>query len=381
MTVVTKRSELRLAHRTTLIEASGIRRMFELSAQLEDPVNFSIGQAHFDTPDPIKEAAIRAIRDGKNGYTVTQGLPELNRALRERIEARDGRDPGDGLITAGVSGGLMLAFMALLDPEDELLVPDPYFVMYNHLASMVGAKAVTYDLYPDWKIREEALEAAVTPKTRAILLNSPHNPTGHVASVEELDAVARVADRHGLLVISDEIYESFVYDAPYTSVGSRFDQVLILGGFSKSYGAAGWRLGFAFGSPNLIDAMRTLQQFSFVCAPTPLQHAALAAIDYRPDEHVAKYCAKRDRLVAGLKDHFDCVSPGGSFYAFPSLPAGVSGARFVESAFDEQMLIVPGSAFSARDTHFRISFAVTDEVLERGIEILCGMASNGSKGV
>jgi aspartate/methionine/tyrosine aminotransferase len=359
-----------LADRTKRVKPSGIRRIFELAASLDDPIDFSIGQPDFDVPEAVKDAAIRAIREGSSKYTVTQGLPELNAKVQALVAARHGFAPGASLITAGVSGGLLLAYLTLLDPGDEILIPDPHFVMYRVLADMVGAKAVSYDTHPDFRLRREALEAKVTPRTRALLLNSPSNPTGRVLTDPELREAAAFAREHGLVVISDEIYDAFVYGVPFHSVCEHYEQTLVLSGFSKTLGMPGWRIGYAVGPAEILDAMKTFQQFTFVCANVIAQHAALHALDVDLSPLVAGYAAKRDRVAEALAPHYELVVPEGSFYAYPALPEGVSGAEFSRQALAEQLLVVPGTAFSARDTHFRISFATSDATLDRGLAAL-----------
>ncbi|GJM22390.1 MAG: aminotransferase [Planctomycetota bacterium] len=371
-----------LSHRADRIEASGIRRIFELVSSMEDPINLSIGQAHFDVPDAVKEAAIEAIREGFNRYTVTQGLPELNDAVLARLHERYGYQGRESLITSGVSGGLMLGFMGLLDPGDRVLLPDPYFTMYPVLAGMVSAEVDTYDCYPGTPLTEELLEAQLHPKTRLILINSPSNPTGRTLTAPELRAVGAVAERHDLIVMSDEIYDDFVYDGPFESAAKYIEpeRLLLLGGFSKTYGMPGWRMGWAAGPVALIDAMRKMQQFSFVCAPSIAQKACLVALQTSMDHEIESYRRKREMLMAGLSEHYEIACPGGSFYMFPALPAGVGGAAFSERALERNLLIVPGKAFSARDTHFRLSFAAEDAVLERGIVALRELAESFREG-
>jgi aspartate aminotransferase/aminotransferase len=356
------------------IEASGVRRMFELVSSMEDPINLSIGQPDFDAPPAVKEAAIRAIREGRNKYTVTQGLPELNGRILARLAARDGRSAESSIVTAGVSGGLVLAFLVLLEAGDEVALPDPGFVLYRHLARVAGATPRFYDLYPDFRIDVERIEAQLTPRTKVLLVNTPHNPTGAVVSEAEARALAALVERRGLFLVADEIYEAFVYDAPFRSVGAFTDRALLLGGFSKTYGIPGWRLGWAAGPHAVVDAMRTLQQFTFVCAPSIAQHAALAALDLDMRPWIEAYRSKRDRVVEGLRGACRLVPPGGSFYAFPELPEGASEAEFVRRALERRLLIVPGSAFSARATHFRISFAAPDEALTRGLDVIRSIA-------
>jgi aspartate/methionine/tyrosine aminotransferase len=372
-------SPVRLASRMSFLEASGIRKMFELVATMEDPINLSIGQPDFDAPAAVKEAAIRAIREGKNKYTVTQGLPELNERIVARLAARDGRRPENSIVTAGVSGALVLSFLVLLDPGDEILLPDPGFVLYRHLARVAGAEPKFYDLYPDFRLDAARLEPLLTPRTKVVVLNTPHNPTGGVYGEADLREVAALAERRGLFLIADEIYEAFVYDGPFRSVGAHTDRALLLGGFSKTYGIPGWRLGWAAGPHAVVDAMRTLQQFSFVCAPSIAQHAALAALDLDVRPWIDAYRRKRDLVVEGLRGAYRLTAPGGSFYAFPSVPDGIAEADFVQRALDRKLLIVPGSSFSARATHFRISFAAPDDELRRGIEVLRSLATSPAR--
>ncbi len=371
-----------ISRRASGVEASGIRRMFELVSSMEDPINLSIGQAHFDVPEPVKAAAVGAIRDDVSRYTVTQGLPELNDAVLARLAERHGYTGDESLITCGVSGGLMLGFMGLLDPGDEILVPDPYFTMYPVLASMCSGVPVSYDVYPGQPLRAEDLAPLVTERTRAILINSPSNPTGRTLTADELSAVGRLAAAHDLTVISDEIYDEFVYDGPHVSAIGHVpdDRLLVLGGWSKTYGMPGWRLGWAVGPEELVDAMRRMQQFSFVCAPSLVQVAGLAAFDVDMSKEIADYRGKRDRILAGLAEHYEVASPGGSFYMFPQLPPGFDGDGFLEKALERRLLIVPGKAFSARDTHFRLSFAAEDDVLDRGIEALRAIAEDAARG-
>ena len=306
-----------LSQRMGKIEPSGIRRVFELMATMEDPINFSIGQAHYDPPAELVEAACRAMREGFNRYTVTQGLPELNERILADVAARHGRQPESCFVTSGVSGGIMLAFLALLDPGDEIILPDPNFMMYRHLANLTGATIQYYNLYPEFHLDVAEIESLVNEKTKLIFLNSPSNPTGGVLSRAEIEGVVKAAERVGAMVISDEIYDAFVYEDEYASPVSMYDNVIQLGGFSKTYGVPGWRLGYATGPAHVLDAMKTLQQFSFVCAPAPMQKALLeVAFDLDMSSYIAEYREKRNRLVADLDPAFCLVPPGGSFYAF-----------------------------------------------------------------
>jgi aspartate aminotransferase/aminotransferase len=362
-----------LADRMKLIDSSGIRKVFDLAAKMKDPINLSIGQPDFDIPDEIKEAGIDAIREGFNRYTVTQGIPELREAVSEQYKRQFGVTFDDVLITSGVSGGLMLAFIALVQPGDEVLLPDPYFVMYKHLANLFGGKPVFVDTYPDFALRPELLEKKVSKKTKLLVINSPANPTGRVYTTDELKAIAEFARRHNLLVISDEIYDRFIYDQPFETFAKYYDRTLLLNGLSKSSAMTGWRVGWAAGPREVIESMKMLQQYSFVCAPSFAQKAALTAMDYDIDKHIREYCSKRDLIYNGLKDDFDVEKPGGAFYIFPKAPGG-DGVKFVEKAIQNNVLIIPGNVFSEQNTHFRLSFAAPDSTIQKGIEILQKLA-------
>ncbi len=358
-----------IADRTRRIEASGIRKIFELGKTLRDPVNLSIGQPHFPVPEPIREAAKRAIDSGGNGYTVTQGVPELrDRIASDLAKQYPGQDRG-AVVTSGTSGGLFLAMLATVNPGDEVVIPDPYFVSYPHLVTMVGGKAVFVDTYPDFRVDPDKIAAAITDRTKLVLLCSPGNPTGTVVQPDAMKAIAEVCRRRGVLLLSDEIYRAFHYDGPPRSPAEFDPDVLVVEGFGKTYGVTGWRLGFAHGPRHLIDEMAKLQQFTFVCAPSAFQHAAVAAMDFDVSGIVDDYRRKRDLVVTGLKAKYEIATPGGAFYAFPKSPRG-TGTEFVTEAIRQNLLVIPGGTFSRRDTHFRISYAAADETLQRGIEIL-----------
>ena len=358
---------MHISQRAQRVSPSGIRRMFDLGARLKDPVDLSIGQPHFDVPAPIQEAAIDAIRKGRNRYTVTQGLPELNEAVLDLVQQRTGVRPESSMITGGVAGGLMLGMLTLLDQTDRVLIPDPYFICYESLGNLLTEQPAYYDLYPDFRVTEECLEAGMREDVKVLILNSPSNPTGRVLDEDELKAAARFARRHDLPIISDEIYEAFSYEGAAPSILSYYDQVVLLGGFGKTYGMPGWRLGYAVGPTDVIDRMRTLQQFSYVCAPTPGSLVTLS-VDMTP--YIDDYRNRRDRMVNGLSDVMSIVRPSGAFYVFPEAP-GRDGARaFADLAVKKNLLVVPGTSFSRRDTHLRLSYALPDDKLDRGIALL-----------
>src|SRR5438094_303495 len=299
-----------IAERTRGIEVSGIRKVFDLARSLKDPVNLSIGQPDFDVPAPIKAAARDAIDKGHNGYTVTQGIPELRAKIAADLRGRYNHAERELFIRSGTSGGLALALLCTINPGDEVIVFDPYFVMYPHFVSLAGGKSVVVDTYPDFRIDVNKVREALTPRTKAILVNSPANPTGVVYSRQALRELALLAQERGILLISDEVYRAFCYDDPFVSPAEFNEDMLVVDGFSKAYGMTGWRLGFCHGPRRLIDEMIKLQQFTYVCAPSMVQHAGVAAWDYDVSGFVADYKRKRDRLMDGLRDHFELVKPG-----------------------------------------------------------------------
>jgi aspartate/methionine/tyrosine aminotransferase len=363
-----------LADRTRLFDASGIRKVFDLGATLDDPINLSIGQPDFDVPEPVRRAAIDAINSRKNGYALTQGMPVLRDKLRAQINARYGHDDRDVFVASGTSGALMLALLVLVNPGEEVIVFDPCFVMYDSLTKVVGGHAVRVDTYPDFRIDLDRVADAITPRTKAIIFNNPVNPTGAVADEATVRGLAELAAQRNIVLISDEIYRAFCYDGPFVSPATYNPQTLVIDGFSKTYAIPGWRLGYAHGPSAIIEEMIKLQQYSFVCAPQPVQWAGAVALDLDMTPQIDGYRRKRDRIVAGLADDYELVRPCGAFYAFPKTPWG-TGEEFCLRAIERhKLLIVPGKAFSGRDTHFRISYACPDAMIERGIEALQDLA-------
>ena len=365
-----------IAERTGKIDASGIRKVFALAASLENPVNFSIGQPDFDVPDKLKEEAIKAIQAGYNKYSQTAGDAVLKGKITDKVRDEFGWENPAVLVSSGVSGGLLLAFLALINPGDEAIIPDPYFVMYKHLINMLGGKCVFVDSYPDFHLPVEKIADAITDKTKIIILNSPCNPTGIVNTEQEIKDLAKIAAEKDILVLTDEIYEKFCYDMDYPSIAGYYEKTLLLRGFSKAYAMTGWRLGYVAAPESLkdvVEQMTKIQQYTFVCAPMPFQQAAIAALDYDVSDFVDIYRRKRDLLYNGLKDKFELIRPGGAFYAFVKAPKGSTATEFVEKAIANNMLIIPGNVFSEKDTHFRISYATSDEKIRQGVDILCSL--------
>ena len=249
-------------------------------------------------------------------------MPVLREKLAARVHQEYGHDDRELFVTSGTSGGLMLAMLVLLNPGDEVIVFDPYFVMYDALAKVVGANVVYIDTYPDFRIDPDRVAAALTPRTKMILLNSPANPTGMVAGEDEIRGLALLAQRRNVVLLSDEIYREFCYDGPFVSPARFNPQVLVIDGFSKSHAMPGWRLGFAHGPSAIIREMIKLQQYSFVCAPQPAQWAGAVAMDVDMSDQVAAYRRKRDLLSAGLRDYYELVEPAGRLLRLSPSPLG-----------------------------------------------------------
>jgi len=394
-----------ISERAGAVHVSGIRRIFGLAQSLEDPINLSIGQPDFPVPEPIRRAAVDAIGSSRNGYTLTQGAPDLlgrvNAWLAEDLgwDARAaGEGSGDGaatIITSGTSGALLLAFLTLLNPGDECVIPDPYFVAYPHMATIAGGRAVRCDTYPDFAMTAERVEPLITERTKFVLFNTPSNPCGVVATRAQCDDLRALCRERGVLLISDEIYDEFVFSESLTDRAhadpdrarcpspardpSAQDDTLLIRGFGKTYGCTGWRLGYASGPRTIIDEMAKLQQYTFVCAPAPLQAGVAASFDIDMGEHVAEYERRRDMIIERLGALTRIAHPGGAFYAFVSVPErlGMGGTGFAERAVEDNVLVIPGGAFSDRDTHFRISFATDRDKLERGLDAIAAILENG----
>ena len=298
-------------------------------------------------------------------------LPRCAKRLQKRVAQEFGHSDRELLITSGTSGGLMLALSVLVNPGDEVIAFDPWFVMYKHLVTLAGGTCIPIDSYPEFKIDLNKVRDAITPRTKAILCNSPCNPTGYVATEEELKGLAKLAQEKNVCLISDEIYRVFCYDRPFVSPAQWNDQTLVIDGFSKSHSMTGLRLGFAHGPAHVIQQMIKLQQFTFVCAPQPVQWAGLAAVHCDVSDRVEDHATQVDSFCCSeLEDLLrHSWRRRRAFYLFIKAPWG-TGTEFVTRAIENELLIIPGNVFSERDTHFRLSFAADDETLQRGIEVL-----------
>ena len=391
MSEVTQRGNI--SKHVQSIPSSGIRRFFDLLATMEGVISLGVGQPDFVTPNHIRQAAIRSIEDGETYYTSNYGLVELRHAISRHLERLYGvrYDAGTEIIvTAGVSEALNIALEAILDPGDEVLSPDPGYVAYLPCVALAGGVYVQVPTRAEdgFALRPEALEERITARTKAILIGYPANPTGAVMSREVMLAVADIAKRHNLFVISDEIYDRLVYDVEHVSVPSlpdMKDRTILLGGFSKAYAMTGWRLAYTCARSELTEAMMKVHQYVMMSAPTPAQFAALEAMVSGEEDvrgMVAEYDRRRKLVVGALREMgLECPEPRGAFYAFPRIGStGMNDETFAERLLmEERVAVIPGSAFGeAGAGHVRICYAQSYELLEEAMGRMRNFVSRNS---
>lgn len=362
--------------------ASGIRKMFDLAEQYDDVIKLTVGEPNFDTPANIKEAAKKAIDEGFTHYAPNAGLKELREAIANKYsEYSKDYTYENVMVTVGGMEAISLCLLATVNPGDEVIVPDPCFPNYFGQIMIFGAKPVSVPVYEenDFNIKAEDIEKAITPKTKAILLNSPSNPLGSVISKEEIVKIAKIAEKYDLLVYSDEVYDQIIFDnIKYFSMAQIpevRDRVLIINSFSKSHAMTGWRVGYVVGSKNIISNMPKLQEGIVSCVPTFTQKAAIEALSGPQDsvrQMVKDYARRRDIVIDGLNNipGISCKKSPGSFYAFPNIKSfGKSSQEFAEELVREAGVVaVPGSAFgSMGEGYLRIVFANSDENLKEAV--------------
>ncbi len=350
----------RLSKRVAGLKPSGIRKFFDIAATMKDVISLGIGEPDFTTPKPILEAGIRSLQNGETHYTSNWGKLELRQAISEHLMRlyKVSYDPTNEIIaTVGVSEALYLAFTALLDPGDEVIIPTPCFVSYQAEVIMAGGIPieVTAREENNFMVDPDDIRKALTPRTKAIFVGYPSNPTGAVATREVLLEIARIAEEHNLLIVSDEIYDRLVYDFQHVcfpSLSERIqDRTVLLGGFSKDYAMTGWRIGYACGPADIIQGLVRIHQYTIMSAPTTAQDAALEALQVgepHVQEMLAEYDRRRRLLVAGLNRlGLRTFEPRGAFYAFPNISAsGMDDEAFAEQLLrEEHVAVVPGNAF------------------------------------
>ncbi|MGC8784975.1 MAG: aminotransferase class I/II-fold pyridoxal phosphate-dependent enzyme [Armatimonadota bacterium] len=371
-----------LSHAVASVPPSGIRRFFDVAAQLEDCISLGVGEPDFVTPWHIREAAIWAIEKGFTTYTSNYGLFTLRQRIAAHLKARYGVDyspENEILVTVGVSEALDLAMRALLNPGDEVIFFEPSYVSYAPCVLFASGKPVPVptDYRQGFQPDVHRLRQAITPRTKAILLCYPNNPTGAVASRAALEEVVRIAVEHDLYLITDEIYDRLVYDTEHTCVASlpgAAERTILLGGFSKSYAMTGWRIGYACAPAPIIEMMMKVHQYTMLCAPIAAQKAAEEAIEHGESEVERmrrEYDRRRRLIVERLNDiGLECVPPQGAFYVFPSIRCtGLCSEEFTEQLlWEERVAVVPGNVFgNSGEGHVRLSYATSLPKIEEAL--------------
>ncbi len=372
-----------LARRVAGLKPSGIRKFFDIAATMKDVISLGIGEPDFTTPQPILEAGIRSLSSGQTHYTSNSGKLEVRQAVADNLRRLYGVSfdaEHEIILTVGVSEALYLVMTALLDPVDEVIIPTPCFVSYQAEVILAGGVPVELPsrMEDNFQLDPARVRAAITPRTKVIFVGYPANPTGAVASREVLLEVARIAEEHDLVIVSDEIYDRLVYGGSHVCVPSLGEDIkrrtVLLGGLSKDYAMTGWRIGYAAGPEDIIKGMVRVHQYTIMSAPTTAQDAALEALtrgEKYVKEMVAEYDRRRRLIVGGLNSlGLATFEPHGAFYAFPNIAAsGMSDESFAESLLrEEHVAVVPGNAFGAGGEGFvRCSYATAYEKLEEAL--------------
>ncbi len=372
-----------LSERVLRLKPSGIRRFFDIVATMQDVISLGIGEPDFTTPEPILQSGIRSLQSGETHYTSNAGRLDLRQALAEHLHRLYGvsYDPqSEIVITVGVSEALYLAMTALLNPGEEVIIPTPCFVSYQAEASLAGGVPIEVPtlMEDQFQLDPQRVEAAITPRTKAVLIAYPNNPTGAVANRETLLELARLAEEHDLIVVSDELYDQLVYGVSHVcfpALPGMRERTILLGGFSKNYAMTGWRIGFAAGPADLIRGLLRVHQYTIMSAPTTAQAAALEALKSgQPyvEEMRAEYDRRRRLIVNGLNQlGLPTVEPHGAFYAFPHIAVtGMDDETFAQKLLsEERVAVVPGSAFGAGGEGFvRCSYATAYEKIEESLQ-------------
>jgi aspartate aminotransferase len=361
-----------IANRLEYFDSSDFSNAIKKQQDLINPVDLSIGVPEELTAEHIKAAAIKAIKEDKTSYTPSNGIVELRQAISKKLKEENNinKDPQDITIVPGLTTGQLLIYLAILDPGDDILVFDPYYPPYPHLASITGANVIYVSTLPSFQPDLNEIVASITNKTKAIVINSPNNPTGAVYPEETLRKIAKIAEEHNILIISDEIYEHFIYDDKHFSIGSIYPNTITMNGFSKEFAMTGWRIGYITGPRDIIAAINDLQQYVVMSSSSIAQHAAISAFENRP-KIIDKYRAKRDLVRKHLGDlDYDLQGLQGAFYAFIKAPNDLTDLEFVDRASEHGLILVPGRAFSRLHGYVRISYGADIETLTKGLKIL-----------
>lgn len=371
-----------LSQKVVEIKPSGIRKFFDVVSEMPDAISLGVGEPDFDTPWRIREEGIYSLERGRTFYTSNAGLKELkveiSRYLERKIDVAYDPDK-EVIVTVGGSEGIDLAFRAMLDPGDEVLIPQPSYVSYLPCAVLADGVPVVIPLQQknEFKLTREELEAAITPRTKILVLPFPNNPTGAVMSREDLEPVAEVVKEHDLFVLSDEIYSELTYKDDHVSIaalpGMR-ERTRVINGFSKGFAMTGWRLGYICAPEEIAKQMLKIHQYAIMCAPTNSQYAAIEGLRHcegEVQEMRASYNQRRRYLMHEMKRmHLDCFEPFGAFYVFPNIQEfGMSSEEFATRLLEEEKVaVVPGSAFGdSGEGYIRISYAYSLDDLKEAV--------------
>ena len=380
---IEKKEMTKFAHRVEGIEISGIRKAFE--AFSGEFFNLGLGEPDFDTPEHIKEAAMQALKSGFTSYTFNKGIEELREAISDKFKRYNGfvANPDEIIVTSGASEALHIAILSVVEKGDEVLIPNPGFVSFAALTKLAEGKPVGVPLSEDLTMSVEDLKERLTDKTKAMIINSPANPTGAVESEENIKAIVDVANDHHITIISDEVYEQLIYDGLKHISPARFsDEVITVNAVSKTYAMTGFRLGYLAAREEYVEQMLKIHQYIQACASSISQKAALAAIT-GPQECVVEmrneFKRRRDFAVDVLRDMgMEFITPKGAFYIFPRVG---DEKEFVEKLRRRRIVVTPGSTFGSRGkNHVRISYAVSFEKLKRAFELIYSLLREGGRG-
>jgi len=371
-----------LAERVRKVKPSGIRKFFDIINTMPDVISLGVGEPDFVTPEHIRQAGMRSIELGHTQYTSNYGILELREEIAAMLQRRydlSYNPANEVLVTVGVSEGVDLAMRTLIDPGDEVISPDPGYVAYDADIVFAGGVSVpvpTYAQY-DFGVRAAEIAAAVTPRTKMILLGNPNNPTGATIPRVELEGIARLAIEHDLIVVVDEVYSRLVYKGEHVNIASlpgMRERTVVLDGFSKAYAMTGWRIGYVAAPAHILEAMLKIHQYTIMCAGTAPQEAALQALRHGEEDvesMFGDYTRRRQMFVEGLnRIGLACCEPGGAFYAFPSITAtGLNDDEFAEKLlFEENVAVVPGSAFGvAGRGYVRCAYCTAYDKLEEAL--------------
>ncbi|CVK20318.1 aminotransferase class I/II-fold pyridoxal phosphate-dependent enzyme [Sporomusa sphaeroides] len=373
----------RISPTVKAIPPSGIRRFFDIAAEMKGVVSLGVGEPDFVTPWHIRESCVHGLHKGYTAYTSNYGLLELREEITRTIydTYKVSYDPRkEALVTVGVSEALDLAIRAILSPGDEVLIPEPCYVSYKACVLLAGGTPVPVptSMEHEFRVTVEQLEKLVSPRTKALLIGYPNNPTGAIMPKQELSAIAQFAKKHDLIVISDEIYADLTYEGTHTcfaGLPDMRDRTILLNGFSKAYAMTGWRIGYALSNPDFIAAMNKIHQYTMLCAPITAQLAAVEALrngKINMEKMVAEYNCRRQLMVDGLRSlGLSCFEPKGAFYIFPSIKeTGLGSLQFAEELLKaEKVAVVPGDAFGESGEGFvRCSYASSISNLTTALE-------------